>query len=49
MAFASVKLEIMPFLGLPWAKIVRNICFHDIYVLGDMWVENRQLKNYEVS
>ena len=27
MAFSGVKLGIMPFLRLPWAKIVRNICF----------------------
>ena len=48
-AFYSVKLGKMPFWGLPWAKIVRNICFRDKYALSYLWVENRELKNYEVA
>ena len=45
----SVKLGKMPFWGLPWAKMVRNICFPDKYTLSDLWVENRQLINSEVA
>ena len=43
MAFSSVEFGKIPFLGsflgLPWAKMVRNICFHDKYALSDLWVE----------
>ena len=49
MALSDVKLEKMeflgPFLGLPWAKMVRNVCFYDKYALSDPLVENRQLKD----
>ena len=49
MAFSDVKLGKMAILGLPLAKIARNICFHNEYRFRDLWVENGQLINYEVT
>ena len=43
MAFSIVTFGENAILGIPWAKMVKNICFHNNYTVNDLWVENGQL------